>query len=205
MVFKNVFALYYDKPDNNYRRKYRLFDYIPRCGRHQMVHTVAIMFKDVTNMNAYCHVFRSDYRRVLGWWPDLLQTYTTRYYTSQIMSSQSVTDFTSRCLVTDVSTGYSSASVLRSRTEFCQLSTELGTRLAAISHQLPSLLSQADFELNCPFNWTLSLTKKLFHDTSLNWTDNWLGPRLVTISHKPPILLFTGWHSTELQRQLSSR
>jgi hypothetical protein len=61
-----------------------------------------------------------DYRQVLDWWLDLLHTYTTCYYTSQIatrhsMSSQAVTVFTSCYLITNVNNGYS---VLKSRTEF---------------------------------------------------------------------------------------
>jgi hypothetical protein len=48
--------------------------------------------------------WRSDYRRGLDCWLDLLHTYKTLYYSSQITightrSSQSVTVFTSRCLV----------------------------------------------------------------------------------------------------------
>jgi hypothetical protein len=46
----------------------------------------------------------------------------TLWYTTTF---QSVTVFTSRCMVTDVNNGYSSASVPKSHTEFCQLSTEL--------------------------------------------------------------------------------
>jgi hypothetical protein len=47
---------------------------------------------------------------------------------------------------------------------------QLGPRLAAISHQSPSLLFTGwlSTELSC--NWTLSLTNLLLHVTWLNWT-----------------------------------
>jgi hypothetical protein len=57
----------------------------------------------------------SDYRRDLNGWPDLLDSYTTRYYTSQITIGhtrppRSVTVFISRCLVAAFKGGLSSSS-----------------------------------------------------------------------------------------------
>jgi hypothetical protein len=86
----------------------------------------------------------------------------------------------------------------------CQLPTlnKVGPRLAAISHQPPSLPFTG--WLSTELTTELSLTNQLLHVTSLNWTaDKWLGPRLAAISHQPPSLLFTGWFSTELTTELS--
>jgi hypothetical protein len=83
----------------------------------------------------------------IGEWVYWLLIYNTRNYTLEITiwhttSSLSVTVFTSRYLVTDINNGYSSASVLKSRTV---------------------LLSTV--------NWTLSLTNQLLHVTSLSRTE----------------------------------
>jgi hypothetical protein len=45
------------------------------------------------------------------------------------MFSQSVTAFTSRCLVTDVNNGYTSASVLKFHTEFLSIELDLESEL----------------------------------------------------------------------------
>jgi hypothetical protein len=77
----------------------------------------------------------------------LIQLVTTLHKSLyDTLPSQSVTFFTNLCLVTRVNNGYSSTSVLRSRT---------GLLLAV--------------------NWTLSLINQLLHFTSLSWTaDNCL-------------------------------
>jgi hypothetical protein len=69
---------------------------------------------NINNTVTYLRV--CDYRLVSDWLPDLL--HTSQIIIWHTMSSQSVTVFTSRCLVKDVNNGYSSVSVLKSRIEF---------------------------------------------------------------------------------------
>jgi hypothetical protein len=102
------------------------------------------------------------------------------YMTHYIFSA--VTVFTSRCLVTDVNNGYSSASVLKSRTELLSTVNWQGPRLGAISHQPPRLLFAGWLPTD---NWTLSLTNQLLHVSLLNWTGSPTNYFFITILRGP--------------------
>jgi hypothetical protein len=94
------------------------------------------------------------------------------------MSSQSVTIFTSHCLATDVNNVYSSASVLKSGTEF--LSTEL-------SHSESELL----------YDWRSTTKQIVLAPNSFILTTNNIFIRLNTCGHRHYVTssLTTGWVS----------
>jgi hypothetical protein len=110
---------------------------------------------------------KSDYRRVLDWWFDLLTTYTltTRDYTLQITDThrQSITVSTSRFLATNFNTGTVTASL------------NYTLEISRIKSSLHSWTSK----------WTLLQLTTFFTASRTELPNNWLWPFLVTSGHSP--------------------
>jgi hypothetical protein len=91
----------------------------------------------------YCHVYVCDYRRGMDWWIDLLTNYAHdpepqaitvlspifTFYKSLHAKFSACSVLTGRCLVTALSSGDSSASVLKSLLSGEYPTTELSTEL----------------------------------------------------------------------------
>jgi hypothetical protein len=116
----------------------------------------------------------------MDWWMYLLTTYT-RHSELQVITALSL-----------ISTLYKSPQLPLSLFPACSVFNSRSLATAnnsgdSSASRAQVLLSQPPVQSSCQLS-----------------TDNCLGPRLATISHQPPSILFTGWLSTELSRSPTS-